>query len=73
MRGVKPDVIRDRLQKAGPHLIRTSDGNDYRVEHPEFVMVGRFNIVIEQPDGILDVIDPVHIVSIRRIDTKAAA
>ena len=36
-------------------------------------MVGRFNVVIEHNDGILDVLDPVHIVSIRRIDPKAAA
>jgi hypothetical protein len=70
---MKPDVIRDRLNKAGPHLIRTSDGNQFRVEHPEFIMVGRFNFVIEQPDGILDVIDPVYIVSIRRLQTKEAA
>jgi len=70
---VKPDVIRSRLQKAGSHVIRTSDGEQYRIEHPEFVLVGRYNLVIEHPGGILDVIDPVHVVSIRRGDMKAPA
>ena len=33
--------------------------------HPEFVLVGRHNIVIEDEKGLLDIIDPLQVVSIR--------
>jgi len=46
-------------------IIRTSDGKEFRVPHPEFVLVGRHNVVIEDAKGLLDIIDPMHVVSIR--------
>ncbi len=69
------DMIRQRLAGRGPFIVRTSDGKEFRVPHPEFVLVGRYNVIIEQPRGLLDIIDPMHIVSIRpprRIAEKAA-
>jgi hypothetical protein len=63
-------LLRQRLKTSGPHLIRTSDGNEYVVEHPEFVMVGRHNLVIETADGLLDIVDPVHVVAISRGSPK---
>ena len=70
------DMIRRQLRGSGPFIVRTSDGKHYRVPHPEFVLIGRHNVVIEQAKGLLDVIDPVDIVSIRpprRKRQKAAA
>lgn len=63
-------VIRHQLSGPGPFLIRTSDGKQYAVPHPEFVMIGRRNVVVEQPNGLLDIIDPIHIVSIRPRDKQ---
>jgi hypothetical protein len=65
-------LIRQRLKTSGPHILRTSDGNEYEVPHPEFVLVGRHNVVIETPDGLLEIIDPLHIVAIRRRPAKPA-
>jgi len=65
------DMIRERLRGRGPLIVRTSDGKQYRVAHPEFVLIGRYNVVIEQPKGLLDIIDPLHIVSIRPPRRKA--
>jgi hypothetical protein len=69
--------IRQQLVGQGPFLIRTSDGKEFPVPHPEFVWVGRHNIVIEDAKGLLDIIDPLHVVSIRpraqRKTRKAAA
>jgi hypothetical protein len=62
--------LRQRLKTSGSHLIRTSDGNEYIVEHPEFVMVGRHNLVIETVDGLLDIVDPVEGVAISRGSPK---
>jgi hypothetical protein len=71
------ELIRQQLTGQGPFLIRTSDGKEFPVPHPEFVWVGRHNIVIEDAKGLLDIIDPLHVVSIRptarRKNHKAAA
>jgi hypothetical protein len=59
------ELIRQRLVGNKPLAIRTSDGKEFIVPHPEFVLVGRHNIVIEDAKGLLDIIDPLHVVSIR--------
>ena len=59
------ELIRQQLGSGKGAIIRTSDGQRYAVAHPEFVLIGRHNVVVEQPNGYLDIIDPLHIVSIR--------
>lgn len=59
------ELIRQQLVGRGPFRIRTSDGKEFSVPHPEFVLIGRHNIVIENTKGFLDIIDPLHVVSIR--------
>lgn len=70
------ELIRKQLVGAAPMIIRTSDGKEYRAPHPEFVLVGRHNVVIEDERGLLDILDPLHIVSIqpggRRRASKAS-
>ena len=76
-KSVNRELIRQQLTAPGPFLIRTSDGKEFPVPHPEFVWVGRHNIVIEDAKGLLDIIDPLDVVSIRprarRKTHKAAA
>jgi len=59
------ELIRQQLVGQRPLIIRTSDGKVFSVPHPEFVLVGRHNIVIEHTKGLLDIIDPLRVVSIR--------
>jgi len=59
------ELIRQQLTGSGQFIIRTSDGKEFTVPHPEFVLVGRHNVVIETENGLLDIVDPLHIVSIR--------
>jgi hypothetical protein len=59
------EMIRRQLVGQKPMIIRTSDGKVFPVPHPEFVLVGRHNIVIEDDKGLLSIIDPLHVVSIR--------
>lgn len=59
------EVILKQLHQPGPLLVRTSDGKEFPVPHPEFVFVGRFNVAIEDERGGMDILDPLHIVSIR--------
>lgn len=65
------DLIRQQLMGPGPFTIRTSDGKEFSAPHSEFVFVGRRNIVIEDQKGLLDIIDPMHVVSIRPGARKA--
>ena len=60
------EMIRHRLKEKGPHVLRTSDGHEYPVPHPEFVLVGRRNIVVEEANGFINIIDPLHVVAIRK-------
>ena len=59
------ELIRQQLVGQGPFLIRTSDGLEFPVLHHEFVLIGHHNIVIEDAEGLLDIIDPLHVVSIQ--------
>jgi GH43 family beta-xylosidase len=59
------DLIRQHLTSRACAIIRTSDGRQYAVAHAEFVLIGRHNVVVEHPNGYLEIIDPLHIVSIR--------
>lgn len=59
------NLIRQQLTGRGPFTIHTSDGKAFTVPHSEFVFVGRRNLVIEDTKGLLDIIDPLHVVSIR--------
>jgi hypothetical protein len=65
IRHMNREMIRQQLVGQKPLTIRTSDGKVFPVPHPEFVLVGRHNIVIEDEKGLLDIIDPLHVVSIR--------
>lgn len=59
------ELIRHHLTGPGQFVIRTSDGKEFSIPHSEFVLVGRRNLVVEQQNGFLDIIDPMHVVSIR--------
>lgn len=61
------ELIRRQLSGSGQFVVRTSDGKEYAVLHTEFVLVGRHNLVIEDEDGAFDIIDPMHVVSIRQV------
>jgi len=58
------EVILKQLRRRGPLLVRTSDGKEFPIPHPVFVFVGRFNVAIEDERGGMDILDPLHIVSI---------
>jgi hypothetical protein len=64
------ETLKESLRGAGPFRIRTSDGKEYPVPHPEFAFVGRFFVVVEGQKGGISIIDPLHIVAILPVDKK---
>jgi hypothetical protein len=62
------EKIRKRLGGGfKPFLIRTSDGRQYDVPHPEFIMVSPREVAVVDAEGYIDTLDPLHIVAIRTL------
>ncbi len=53
-----------------PFVIRTSDGREFDVPHPEFIAIGKYEVAVVDKEGDIDLLDPLHIVSIKSL-TKA--
>lgn len=57
--------IRKRLRGGFvPFTIRTSDGEKFPVPHREFIFLTERRIVVADKKGYVNVLDPMHIVSI---------
>jgi hypothetical protein len=63
------DQIRRRISGGGfhPFSLRTSDGREYAVRHPEMVLVAPRSIAVVGTDGEIVTIDALHIVAIRNL------
>ena len=60
------DDIRKRLSNGfKPFVIRTSDGREFPVPHKEFIMVTRRSVIIADEESFVDILDPLHIASVR--------
>lgn len=65
--------IRKKLGESfQPLVLRTSDGREYEVEHPDFIAVGKHEIAVVDKQGGIDLLDPLHIVSLKRLPSHAA-
>ncbi|MBI4326117.1 MAG: hypothetical protein HY674_12755 [Chloroflexi bacterium] len=68
------EQIRKRLSGGfRPFLIRTSDGREYPVPHPEFIAVGRHSIAVVDKVGYIDSLDPLHVVSVKDMVARKLA
>ena len=47
-----------------PFKLRTSDGLEYNVPHPEFIFLTSRLVVVADRKGYVKMLDPLHIVSI---------
>jgi hypothetical protein len=64
--GMNLDLIRKRVIGGfQPFVIRTSDGREFKVPHPEFVAVGKYAVAVVDADGDIDTIAALHIASIK--------
>jgi hypothetical protein len=65
-RAVNLDQIRKKLTGGfQPFIIRTSDGREFKVPHPEFIVVGKYEVAVVDSDGHIDTIAALHIASIK--------
>ena len=62
------DQIRKKLTGGfQPFVIRTSDGREFKVPHPEFIAVGKYEVAVVDRDGHIDTLAPLHIVSLKSL------
>ena len=60
------DLIRKRVTGGfRPFVIRTSDGREFKVPHPEFIAVGKYAVAVVDAEGDIDTIAALHIASIK--------
>jgi len=63
--------IRQRLSGGfRPFCLRTSDGHEYAVRHPELVLIGRHTLAVLDADGEIATLDPLHIVALKDLPAK---
>ena len=66
--------VRQRL--AGgfrPFCLRTSDGHEYSVPQPEFVLIGENSLAVLDADREVATLDPLHIVAIKALPRSKGA
>ena len=63
--------VRQRLTGGfRPFCLRTSDGRQYTVPHPEFVLIGRNSLAVLDADREVATLDPLRIVAIKDLPPK---
>jgi len=68
------DKIRKRLTGGfRPFVIRTSDGREFPVPHPEFIAVGKSDVAVVDKSGDINVLEALHIVSIKTPKSRDGA
>ncbi len=64
--------ICQRVSGAGfrPFTLRTSDGREYAVRHPELVLVGPRSVAVLDRDGEIVTVDALHVVAIKDLRAR---
>jgi hypothetical protein len=64
--------IRQRVSGRGFHsfALRTSDGREFAVRHPEMVLVAPRSIAVLDSDGEIVTLDALHIVAIKNLRAR---
>jgi hypothetical protein len=63
--------IRQRLAPGfRPFALRTSDGREYLVHHPECILIGTRDVGVLDDEGYIVTLDPLHIVGIKNLPPK---
>ena len=66
------EPIRQRISGGGfrPFALRTSDGREYAVRHPEMVLVAPRSVGVVDREGEIVTLDALHIVAIKNLRAR---
>jgi hypothetical protein len=62
---VNAAIIKKQTTGPGPFIIKTSDGKEYTAPHGEFIGFTKHYIYVEDAEGGVDILDPLHVVAIK--------
>jgi hypothetical protein len=63
---MSPSEVRKRITGGfQPFIIRTSDGREFKVPHPEFIMLAKYAVAVVDDDDDINTISLLHIASIK--------
>ena len=67
------DRIRQRISGGGfhPFSLRTTDGREYPVRHPEMVLVAPRSLAVVDREGEIVTLDAMHMVAIKNLRARA--
>ena len=51
-------------------MIRTSDGREFPVPHPEFIAIGKSDVAVVDKGGDINILEALHVVSIKTPKAK---
>jgi hypothetical protein len=65
-------TIRQRVSGGGftPFSVRTSDGHEYAVRHPEMILLAPRSLAVVDAEGEIVTIDPLHIVAVKNLPAR---
>ena len=67
------EQVRVRMRSGfRPFIIHLSDGRQFKVLQPEFILVGKGIVAVLREDDLVESLDPLHIVSVEDIKAEAA-
>ena len=66
------ELIRQRVSGGGfkPFALRTSDGREYAVRHPELVLVAPRSVGVLDREGEIVTLDALHIVAVKDLRAR---
>ena len=65
------DKIRERfVGEFRPFSLRTSDGREYAIRHPQALMYGPRGVVVLDRDGAFVILDAIHVVALKDLRAK---
>jgi hypothetical protein len=71
---VNTEQIKLRLRNGfKPFVLYLSDGRQFKIPHPEFILVGRGLVAVLREDDLVETLDALHIVSIEDLKPQDAA
>jgi hypothetical protein len=72
IRSVSIQELKSKVSGDGfrPFAIRTTDGQEFEIPHPEFILIGKQSLAVLDKRGFIKNIDPLHIVSARDLSRR---
>jgi len=66
------DHVQQRMRGGGckPFAVRTSDGHEYAVRHPELILIAPRSLAVVDDDGVIVTLDPLHVVALKDLPPK---